>query len=287
VISPRRPTIFETVPPSPLRPSRHCVATVGGQCCHRRSGHQCRLASCPPQAVGQPHLNITLSRVRYITVDQRVEWVRYARPLVEPRTIREEPMPDREVVLGFAAEIISAHISKDTTQTDQLMTARGIGLRSLHKNIDTTSATGRLILHIFAALGQFEVELLRERTRTALAASRARGRVPRCPRWSEAGAGIAPVGRAVRRPAHHPRGQTPRRRQVAGDPFGCRSSIPRILARTRRHGGRRSGRRWFADRSRREHSPPSSEVSQNSSHPRTIGRVVSGYSSGIVLPSVP
>ena len=54
---------------------------------------------------------------------------------------------------------------------------RGIGLRSLHENIDTTSATGRLILHIFAALGQFEVELLRERTQTALAASRARGRI--------------------------------------------------------------------------------------------------------------
>jgi DNA invertase Pin-like site-specific DNA recombinase len=57
------------------------------------------------------------------------------------------------------------------------LTARGVGLRSLHENIDTTSATGRLILHIFAALGQFEVELLRERTRTALAASRARGRI--------------------------------------------------------------------------------------------------------------
>jgi DNA invertase Pin-like site-specific DNA recombinase len=55
--------------------------------------------------------------------------------------------------------------------------ARGIGLRSLAENIDTTSATGRLIFHIFASLGQFEVELLRERTRSALAASRARGRI--------------------------------------------------------------------------------------------------------------
>ncbi len=55
--------------------------------------------------------------------------------------------------------------------------ARWIGLRSLHENIDTTTATGRLVLHIFAALGQFEVELLRERTRSALAASRARGRI--------------------------------------------------------------------------------------------------------------
>ena len=55
--------------------------------------------------------------------------------------------------------------------------ARGIGLRSLHENIDTTTATGRLVLHIFGALGQIEVELLKERTRSALAASRARGRI--------------------------------------------------------------------------------------------------------------
>jgi DNA invertase Pin-like site-specific DNA recombinase len=55
--------------------------------------------------------------------------------------------------------------------------ACGMGLRSLHENMDTTSATGRLIFHIFASLGQFEVELLRERTRSALAASRARGRI--------------------------------------------------------------------------------------------------------------
>jgi hypothetical protein len=39
----------------------------------------------------------------------------------------------------------------------------------------------RLILHIFAVLRQFEVELLREQTRTALAASRARGSVGGCP----------------------------------------------------------------------------------------------------------
>jgi hypothetical protein len=100
------------------------------------------------------------------------------------------------------------------------------------------------------------------------------------PPWSKAGAGIAPVGRAGQRPAHHPRGRTPRRRQAVGDPFGCRSSVPRTPVRTRQHEGRRSGRRWFADRSRREHSPPTSEVSQNSSYPRAIGTRVSGLSSG-------
>ena len=42
---------------------------------------------------------------------------------------------------------------------------------------DRAKEEGFACVHSFAALRQFEVELLRERTRTALAASRARGRV--------------------------------------------------------------------------------------------------------------
>jgi DNA invertase Pin-like site-specific DNA recombinase len=93
--------------------------------------------------------------------------------------------PQLAAALAFAREgnvLVVARLDRLARSMRQLLTtvdtltARGIGLRSLHENIDTTSATGRLILHIFAALGQFEVELLRERTRTALAASRARGR---------------------------------------------------------------------------------------------------------------
>ena len=54
---------------------------------------------------------------------------------------------------------------------------RGIGFRSLRDGaIDTTSASGELIFNIFAALAQFEAELIRERTRVGLAAARARGR---------------------------------------------------------------------------------------------------------------
>ncbi len=42
--------------------------------------------------------------------------------------------------------------------------------------IDTTTANGRLVLGIFAALAEFESELIRERTRAGLGAARARGR---------------------------------------------------------------------------------------------------------------
>ncbi len=62
-----------------------------------------------------------------------------------------------------------------TVVTD--LKAKGIGFRSLRDGaIDTTSASGELIFNIFAALAQFEAELIRERTRAGLAAARARGR---------------------------------------------------------------------------------------------------------------
>ena len=42
--------------------------------------------------------------------------------------------------------------------------SRNVGLRSLTESIDTTTPGGRLIFHVFGALGQFERDLIRERT---------------------------------------------------------------------------------------------------------------------------
>lgn len=53
---------------------------------------------------------------------------------------------------------------------------RGISFRSLTESIDTGSAGGKLVFHIFGALAEFEHALIRERTMAGLAASRARGR---------------------------------------------------------------------------------------------------------------
>ena len=59
------------------------------------------------------------------------------------------------------------------------LTARGIGFKVLTghgASIDTTSAGGKLVFGIFAALAEFERELIIERTKAGMAAARARGR---------------------------------------------------------------------------------------------------------------
>ncbi len=52
----------------------------------------------------------------------------------------------------------------------------GIGFESLTEKIDTGNATGKLVFHMFAALAEFERNLIRERTQAGLVAARARGR---------------------------------------------------------------------------------------------------------------
>lgn len=54
---------------------------------------------------------------------------------------------------------------------------RGIGFESLSERIDTTSASGKLIFHVFASMAEFDRNLIRERTHAGLAAARARGRM--------------------------------------------------------------------------------------------------------------
>jgi DNA invertase Pin-like site-specific DNA recombinase len=53
---------------------------------------------------------------------------------------------------------------------------QGIEFKSLQEAIDTASPSGKLTFHLFAALAEFERNLIRERTQAGLQAARARGR---------------------------------------------------------------------------------------------------------------
>ncbi len=61
-------------------------------------------------------------------------------------------------------------------ETMNALQVRGIELRSLTEQIDTTTPGGKLIFHIFGSLAEFERDLIRERTQAGLAAARARGK---------------------------------------------------------------------------------------------------------------
>lgn len=54
--------------------------------------------------------------------------------------------------------------------------AAGVGFESTTERIETSTAAGRLVFHVFAALAEFERRLIVERTMAGLAAARARGR---------------------------------------------------------------------------------------------------------------
>ncbi|MFN3628093.1 MAG: recombinase family protein [Parvibaculum sp.] len=60
--------------------------------------------------------------------------------------------------------------------TVELLQSKGMGFRSLTEAIDTTTAGGMLVFHIFGALAEFERAIIRERTRAGLEAARTRGR---------------------------------------------------------------------------------------------------------------
>ncbi len=65
---------------------------------------------------------------------------------------------------------------KDLIEMVTRLESKGIGLKSLQEDIDTSSSSGKLIFHIFGALAEFERNLIRERTQAGLQAARARGR---------------------------------------------------------------------------------------------------------------
>jgi DNA invertase Pin-like site-specific DNA recombinase len=98
--------------------------------------------------------------------------------------IRERPGLDAcfhelrrgDVLLVWRLDRLGRSVRHLVTLIDQLKEI-GVGFRSVCDGaIDTTTSSGELIFHVFAALAQFERQLIRERTKAGIAAARARGR---------------------------------------------------------------------------------------------------------------
>lgn len=65
---------------------------------------------------------------------------------------------------------------KDLVEIVHGLEGREVAFQSLTESIDTSSAGGRLVFHLFGALAEFEHNLIVDRTKAGLAAARARGR---------------------------------------------------------------------------------------------------------------
>lgn len=72
--------------------------------------------------------------------------------------------------------------TKDLLAMVEKLTEIGVHLVSLKENLDTTTATGKMMLTMLSALSQFERDLIAERTRDGLKAARSRGRCGGRPR---------------------------------------------------------------------------------------------------------
>ena len=66
--------------------------------------------------------------------------------------------------------------TKDLIELTELFEKNGVHLVSLKEQIDTSTATGKLLFTLMSAIAQFERDVIADRTREGLVAARARGR---------------------------------------------------------------------------------------------------------------
>lgn len=129
---------------------------------------------------------------RVSTDDQNLDLQRDALALAGCSVVYEETMSGKSADRPELGHCLKALRSADTLvvwRLDRLgrslpdlvgivsrLEQEGVAFESITERIETTSAAGKLIFHVFAALAEFERNLIRERTRAGLAAARARGR---------------------------------------------------------------------------------------------------------------
>ncbi len=104
---------------------------------------------------------------------------------------------------------------RDLADIIERLEKHNIGFRSLTEAIDTTTAGGRLIFHMFGAVAQFERDVIVERTMAGLAAAKRRGR------------------KGGRRPKLKPKQVETARKLLSDDPSHNMASVAALLSVSR------------------------------------------------------
>ena len=69
---------------------------------------------------------------------------------------------------------MAREISQAPFEIINLLNEKGMYFKSLQESIDTSSSCGKLIFHVFEALAELEIDMIRDRTLAGLAATRER-----------------------------------------------------------------------------------------------------------------
>lgn len=86
-----------------------------------------------------------------------------------------EQLREGDIIVVWKLDRLARSL-KDLVGLVNEIQGKGSGLQSLNDHIDTTTPHGKFTFHLFAALAEFERDIIRERTNAGLAAARARGR---------------------------------------------------------------------------------------------------------------
>lgn len=104
--------------------------------------------------------------------NEKMTGTKSARPELQMMLLTVRP-GDTVIVESFSR---LSRSTKDLLQMVEKLSNMGVHLVSLKEDLDTTTATGKLMLTMLSALSQFERDLIAERTIDGLKAARARGR---------------------------------------------------------------------------------------------------------------
>lgn len=88
-----------------------------------------------------------------------------------------DQLRDGDVLVVWKLDRLARSVA-DLVRLAGELEARGVGLRSLTEQLDTSSPGGRFFFHVMSALAELERDLVRERTRAGLEAAKARGARP-------------------------------------------------------------------------------------------------------------
>ena len=86
-----------------------------------------------------------------------------------------EQLREGDVVVIWKLDRLARSLKDLVSLVNEIQEKSG-ALHSLNDQIDTTTPHGKFTFHVFAALAEFERDIISERTKAGLAAARARGR---------------------------------------------------------------------------------------------------------------